>query len=157
LIFQAQAQRIPDDSKGFIAHDPVMIKQDSIYYLFVTGGGIAKSPDMKNWTRIEGVPRELEWVTEDIVPGHKGGYYATDIQNNKGLHYPYSSPSAFGKNTSSINVMTNKTHDQSSPDYQCKDIGIILQSVPGRNLWNAIDANVFFNNDDSGETTGWLS
>ncbi|MEB2786131.1 hypothetical protein [Algoriphagus persicinus] len=33
----AQGQRTPDDSKGFVAHDPVMIKQDSSYYLFVTG------------------------------------------------------------------------------------------------------------------------
>ena len=107
----AQAQHPPDDSRGWVAHDPVMIKQDSLYYLFVTGGGVATSPDLKNWTRMERVPRELDWVTEDIVPGHKGGYWAPDIQYHEGLYYLYYSPSAFGKNTSAIGVMTNKTLD----------------------------------------------
>jgi len=153
----AQAQHPPDDSRGWVAHDPVMIKQDSLYYLFVTGGGVATSPDLKNWTRMERVPRELAWVTEDIVPGHKGGYWAPDIQYYNGLYYLYYSPSAFGKNTSAIGVMTNKTLDQSSPDYQWEDRGMILQSIPGRDLWNAIDANVFFDQEESGETTGWLS
>lgn len=157
LTVPAQGQRVPDDSKGLIAHDPVMIKQDSLYYLFVTGGGIATSTDLKNWTRVERVPRELDWVTEDIVPGHKGGYWAPDIQYYNGLYYLYYSPSAFGKNTSAIGVMTNKTLDQSSPDYQWKDRGMILQSIPGRDLWNAIDANVFFDQEEPGETTGWLS
>src|SRR5690554_1120984 len=70
LTLPAYAQWTPDDSKGFTAHDPVMIKQEGIYYLFVTGGGIAQSSDMKNWTRIERVPRELSWVTEDRSEEH---------------------------------------------------------------------------------------
>ncbi|MEB2775078.1 family 43 glycosylhydrolase [Algoriphagus sp. D3-2-R+10] len=153
----AQAQRTPDDSKGFVAHDPVMIKQNSIYYLFVTGGGIAKSNDLEHWIRINPVPRNLDWVTEDIVPGYKGGYWAPDIQYYEGLYYLYYSPSAFGKNTSAIGVMTNKTLDQSSPDYGWEDHGMIVQSIPGRDFWNAIDANVFFDQDEGANTTGWLS
>ena len=47
------AQRVQDDSKGLIVHDPVMMKQDSIYYLFMTHGGVAKSSDLENWTRID--------------------------------------------------------------------------------------------------------
>ncbi|WP_232424813.1 family 43 glycosylhydrolase [Algoriphagus resistens] len=154
----ANAQRrTPDDSRGLIAHDPVMIKQDSLYYLFMTHGGIAKSPDMENWTRIEPAPRELEWVTDDIVPGYRGGFWAPDIQYYNGLYYLYYSPSAFGKNTSAIGVMTNKTLHQDSPDYKWEDQGMIVQSIPGRDFWNAIDANVIFTKEDSGETIGWLS
>lgn len=157
-VHSANAQRrIPDDSKGLIAHDPVMIKQDSLYYLFMTHGGIAKSPDMKNWTRIEPAPRDLKWVTDAIVPGYRGGFWAPDIQYYDGLYYLYYSPSAFGKNTSAIGVMTNKTLDQNSTDYEWNDHGMIVQSIPGRDFWNAIDANVIFAKEDSGETVGWLS
>jgi arabinan endo-1,5-alpha-L-arabinosidase len=87
IIISAQAQGTPDDSKGFTAHDPVMIRQDSLYYLFVTEGGIATSTDMENWTRIERVPGKLDWVTEDIVPNHRGGYWAPDIQYYEGLYF----------------------------------------------------------------------
>jgi len=152
-----QAQRIPDDTKGLVAHDPVLIKQDSIYYLFMTHGGIAMSTNMEEWTRIESAPRELDWVTADIVPGYRGGYWAPDIQHYNGLYYLYYSPSAFGKNTSAIGVMTNKTLHQDSPDYEWDDQGMILQSIPGRDFWNAIDANVIFVKEEPGKTVGWLS
>lgn len=151
------AQRVQDDSKGLIVHDPVMMKQDSLYYLFMTHGGVAKSSDLENWTRIEPLPRNLEWVTNDIVPGYRGGFWAPDIQFYNGLYYLYYSPSAFGKNTSAIGVMTNKTLDQTSSDYKWEDQGMILQSVPGRDYWNAIDANVIFVEEETGTTTGWLS
>jgi arabinan endo-1,5-alpha-L-arabinosidase len=99
----------------------------------------------------------LEWVTEDIIPNYRGGYWAPDIQYLDGTYYLYYSPSAFAKNTSAIGVMTNKTLDQNSPDYKWKDQGMILQSIPGRDFWNAIDANVFFDKKWRGEVTGWLS
>ncbi len=153
----AQAQRAPDDSKGLIAHDPVLIRQDSLFYLFMTHGGVAKSSDLENWTRIDRVSTKLEWVTDDIVPGYRGGYWAPDIQYYQGLYYLYYSPSAFGKNTSAIGVMTNKTLDQSSGDFLWEDQGMILQSIPGRDSWNAIDANVLFDQDSLGNTVGWLS
>lgn len=159
-LFEAQpviAQRVQDDSKGLIVHDPVMIKQDNSYYLFMTHGGVAKSNDLENWTRIQSLPRNLEWVTDDIIPGYRGGFWAPDIQFYDGLYYLYYSPSAFGKNTSAIGVMTNTTLDQTSSDYKWEDQGMILQSIPGRDFWNAIDANVIFVKDEAGETTGWLS
>ena len=144
------AQRVPDDSKGLIVHDPVMIKQDSTFYLFMTHGGVAKSNDLENWTRIEPLPRNIEWVTNDIVPGYWGGFWAPDIQYYDGLYYLYYSPSAFGKNTSAIGVMTNTTLDQNSPNYKWEDQGMILQSIPGKDNWNAIDANVIFVKDETG-------
>ncbi len=147
----------PDDSKGFVAHDPVMIMEGDTFYLFTTGGGMARSTDLDTWERLEPVPTNLEWVTKDIIPDYRGGYWAPDIQYLDGTYYLYYSPSAFAQNTSAIGVMTNKTLDQDSPDYEWVDHGMILQSIPGRDFWNAIDANVYFDRRWGGETTGWLS
>jgi len=158
LFVSAQPNWQPDDSKGFTAHDPVVIKQDSTFYLFVTGGGVAKSTDLENWTRLNPVPSRLEWVTNDIIPGYRGGYWAPDIQFYNGKYYLYYSPSAFAKNTSAIGVMTNTTLDQDSPDYKWEDHGMIVQSIPGRDFWNAIDANVYFERGWGRRGgTGWLS
>lgn len=153
----AQPHWKPDDSNGLIVHDPVMIKQDNVFYVFMTGGGVAKSTDLKNWTRIEPVPSKLEWVTDDIIQDYRGGFWAPDIQFLDGTYYLYYSPSAFAKNTSAIGVMTNKTLDQKSPDYKWDDQGMIVQSIPGRDFWNAIDANVYFERKRGEETTGWLT
>jgi arabinan endo-1,5-alpha-L-arabinosidase len=50
-------------------------------------------------------------------------------------------------------VTTNATLDPRSPDYRWEDQGMVLQSVPGRDLWNAIDSNVA--EDDKGN--GWMA
>ncbi len=159
LAINASAQRHwkPDDSKGLVVHDPVVVKQDSIYYVFMTGGGMAMSTDLDNWTRIESVPNKLKWVTKDMIPDYKGGFWAPDIQFYNGLYYLYYSPSAFAKNTSAIGVMTNKTLDQKNSDYKWEDHGMIIQSIPDRDFWNAIDANVSYETDENGEMVGWLS
>ncbi|HYQ58571.1 MAG TPA: family 43 glycosylhydrolase [Draconibacterium sp.] len=154
----AQNRRPNPDANGFGAHDPVMIKQDSTFYLFVTGGGVAKSTDMENWTRIKPATVELDWVTDDMIPGGARGYWAPDIQFLNGTYYLYYSPSAFAKNTSVIGVMTNTTLDQDDPDYEWVDHGMIVQSIPGRDFWNAIDANVYFQRGwGAGQSTGWLT
>lgn len=158
LSYVGKAQNpATNQSKGYIAHDPVMIKQDSTYYLFVTGGGMAKSYDLENWTTLEPVPSCLEWVTDSIIPSYRSGYWAPDIQYYDGTYYLYYSLSAFAKNTSAIGVMTNKTLDQEDPGYAWADHGMILQSIPGRDFWNAIDANVYFERSWGGKVTGWLS
>lgn len=154
----SQNQARSENIKDFGAHDPVMIKQDSTFYLFQTGGGIAKSNDLEYWTRIKPAPSRLEWVTDDIIPGYRGGYWAPDIQYLRDTFYLYYSPSAFAKNTSAIGVMTNTTLNQEDPDYKWVDHGMILQSIPGRDFWNAIDANVYFQRGwGRRAATGWLS
>ncbi|HPA82177.1 MAG TPA: family 43 glycosylhydrolase, partial [Thermoanaerobaculales bacterium] len=65
----------------------------------------------------------------------------------------YYSVSAFGKNTSAIGVTVNSTLDPASPSYEWEDQGIVVRSVPNRDMWNAIDPHVFI--DDDG--TPWLS
>jgi len=60
--------------------------------------------------------------------------------------------SAFGKNTSGIALVTNKTLDQSSPDFYWVDEGLVLKSLASDDF-NAIDPNIVF--DSTG--TPWLS
>jgi arabinan endo-1,5-alpha-L-arabinosidase len=137
------------------AHDPVMIRQDDTYYLFHTGWGISvwSSGDMASWEREKPVFSEPpEWAAE-AVPGFKGHIWAPDISYHNGNYYLYYSVSAFGKNTSCIGLAVNKTLNPDDPDFKWIDHGKIIQSVPGRDLWNAIDPNLAF--DDSG--VPWLN
>lgn len=130
-------------------HDPVMIRQDGTYYLFSTGRGIAffSSDDMKNWKRQEPVfATPPEWAVE-TVPGYEGHTWAPDIAFHDGKYYLYYSVSSFGKNTSAIGVATNTTLNPDDPDYKWVDHGKVLQSVPGRDDWNAIDPNLAFDKD----------
>ena len=157
MQFHCLAQNQISFDGRFNVHDPVMIKQDSTYYLFVTGGGMAKSTDLQHWTPLKPVlNKPLDWVTKEIIPDYRGGYWAPDIQYLNGKYYLYYSPSAFAKNTSAIGVMTNTTLDQNDPDYKWEDHGMIVQSVPNRDFWNAIDANVYFERSIGGNVTGWL-
>lgn len=138
----------------FPAHDPVMIKQDSIYYLFTTGGGSASGTDMKTWKRGPRVfEKTPEWLTQEMIPGFRGGgYWAPDIQYVNGTYYLFYSFSAFGKNTSVIGVATNKTLHPYDPEFKWTDHGPVVQSVPNRDFWNAIDANLIMDGEQ-----GWLS
>lgn len=133
------------------AHDPVMIKQDSTYYMMCTGFGITvySSKDLKNWKREKPVfDKAPEWAVK-AVPGFKGHIWAPDISYHNGKYYLYYAVSAFGKNTSCIGVAVNKTLNSSSPDYKWNDLGKLIQSVPGRDMWNAIDPNLIIDDNQT--------
>lgn len=136
-------------------HDPVMAKEDGTYYLYSTGPGITfySSKDLQHWTHEGRVfPGEPTWA-KDVAATFDGHIWAPDITYHNGKYYLYYSVSAFGKNTSAIGVTTNATLDPDSPDYKWQDQGIVVQSVPNRDLWNAIDPNIIF--DEKG--TPWMS
>ena len=141
-------------SKNISVHDPVMIRQDGIYYIFCTGNGISmfSSPDMINWKQEKQVFETAPaWVIKEL-PRFRNSMWAPDISYYKGNYYLFYAVSAFGKNTSCIGLARNKTLHTDSPDYNWVDLGCIIQSIPGRDNWNAIDPNMFI--DDSG--TPWL-
>jgi arabinan endo-1,5-alpha-L-arabinosidase len=125
-------------------HDPVLIRQDSTYYLFCTGFGITvySSKDRATWKKEKPVFAEAPQWAVKAIPGYRGHTWAPDISFHNGLYHLYYSVSAFGKNTSCIGVATNKTLNPSSPDFKWQDHGKVIQSVPGRDLWNAIDPNL---------------
>lgn len=136
-------------------HDPVMAKEGAIYYLFSTGPGITfySSTDMTTWKLCGRVfPGDPTWAKQ-VAPSFNGHIWAPDIVQRDGKFYLYYSVSAFGRNTSAIGVTVNKTLDPDSPDYRWEDQGIVLRSVPNRDLWNAIDPAVI--TDEHG--TAWMS
>jgi arabinan endo-1,5-alpha-L-arabinosidase len=138
-------------------HDPVMAEQDGVYYLFTTGRGISawSSRDMKQWDRLPPVHAAAPAWTEDVVPGfgERNHMWAPDIVHRDGTWYLYYSVSAFGRNTSAIGVATSRSLDPADPGFGWVDRGMVVRSVPGRDLWNAIDPNVVL--DDEG--TPWLT
>lgn len=137
------------------AHDPVIIKQDSIYYVFCTGMGITmwSSADMQNWKKEKPVfDKAPQWAV-DAIPSFKGHIWAPDISYHNGMYYLYYAVSAFGKNTSCIGLATNTTLNTSSKDYKWEDHGKVIQSVPGRDMWNAIDPNEI----DDEQGNHWLT
>ncbi|WP_200974528.1 arabinan endo-1,5-alpha-L-arabinosidase [Echinicola sp. 20G] len=136
-------------------HDPVMIKEGDTYYLFCTGRGIAvwASDDMENWERQDAVfPEPPTWAKE-VVPDFRNHIWAPDISYHQGKYYLYYSVSSFAKNTSAIGLATNKTLDSDSPDFKWIDHGIVIESVPGRDMWNAIDPNII--TDEEGDN--WMT
>lgn len=136
-------------------HDPVMTREGDTFYVFSTGPGITfyKSTDLENWERVGRVfETEPEWARA-VAPGFNGHIWAPDIYAKDGRFYLYYSVSSFGKNTSGIGVTVNETLDPDSPDYQWKDQGMILQSVPNRDDWNAIDPAIV----EDGEGGVWMS
>ncbi len=137
------------------SHDPVMIEEDGRYYIFHTGQGISvmTSTNMKDWNRSAPVFAEPPTWAMEAVPGFKGHIWAPDIYFHNDTYYLYYSISAFGKNTSAIGLATNTTLNSESADFEWIDHGKVIQSVPGRDLWNAIDPNLVI--DDEG--TPWLS
>ncbi len=142
-------------AKPVSVHDPVMAKEGRTYYLFSTGPGITfySSTDMRNW-RPEGkvFANDPSWA-KTAAPSFNGHIWAPDIYFHDGKYFLYYSVSGFGKNTSGIGVTTNATLNPRAPNYRWEDQGMVLQSVPGRDNWNAIDANIV--EDEDG--TAWMS
>lgn len=117
------------------AHDPVLAKEGDWYYLFTTGGGVIKSKDLITW--------------ENDGSTNVGGYWAPDIIYHDGLWHLTYAVSAFAKNTSVIKHAYNKTLDRNSPDFKWVETGVIVESIPYRDMWNAIDPNVII--DENGD------
>jgi len=140
-FFATKAQEL---KTGISVHDPVIIKQDSVYYIFCTGMGIStwSSADKVHWKREAPVfSTAPQWAVE-AIPGFKGHIWAPDISYYNGLYYLFYSVSAFGKNTSAIGVATNPTLHTGDPANKWTDHGKVIQSIPGKNNWNAIDPNL---------------
>lgn len=138
-----------------LAHDPVLARQGDTWYAFVTGPGITvySSKDMQTWKAEPPVFATIPAWAYEVVPKFNGHIWAPDISEHDGTYYLYYSISSGGKNTSATGVATNTTLDPADPAFEWVDHGIVLRSVPHRDLWNAIDANLV--EDEDG--TPWLA
>lgn len=148
----AQQEKTTDSP---FVHDPVMARQNDTYYLFATGEGITvmSSKDLKTWKFEKPVfPEAPRWATE-AIKGYNGHTWAPDIIYHNGLYHLFYSCSAFGKNTSAIGHATNPTLNPEDPQFKWTDHGKVIQSVPNRDMWNAIDPHIII--DENG--TPWMS
>jgi arabinan endo-1,5-alpha-L-arabinosidase len=126
-----------------------MTRQDSTYYIFCTGNGIAmwSSADRIHWKAEKPVfATPPQWAL-DAIAGFKGHIWAPDISFYNGQYFLFYSVSAFGKNTSAIGVATNTTLHTNNPNYKWVDHGKVIQSIPGKTNWNAIDPNLITDKD----------
>jgi len=134
-------------------HDPVVIRERDTYYVFCTGGRrgegvvpIRTSPDMRTWTRAGFVFEALpEWARTEIPKARNA--WAPDISYYNGKYHLYYSVSSFGSRNSAIGLATTATLDPSSPDHRWRDEGMVLRSHEDRDDWNAIDPNLFIEDD----------
>lgn len=132
------------ETKNPSVHDPVLIREGSRYYLFSTGMGISvfSSEDLVTWRHEPPVfPKAPEWAVK-IIPGFRGHIWAPDITFYDGRYHIFYSCSAFGKNTSAIGHASTASLDPQNPQYGWTDHGMVVQSVPNRDNWNAIDPNI---------------
>ena len=159
LLAQAAPQVL--ELKGDVApvHDPVVIKERDTYYVFCTGGRrgegvvpIRTSKDMRTWTMAGHVFESLPgWARKEIPKARNA--WAPDISHYNGKYHLYYSVSSFGSRNSAIGLATTRTLDQASPDYHWVDEGLVLRSHEESDDWNAIDPNLFIED----ERTVWLT
>jgi arabinan endo-1,5-alpha-L-arabinosidase len=140
-------------------HDPSIAKDGNTWYVFGTNNGpertgelpIRCSPDLHHWKRCGYVfPRMPEWIQKES-PGTKE-LWAPDVSYFNGEFHLYYAFSLFGKNTSGIALVTNKTLDPASPNFRWVDRGLVLRSR-AEDDFNAIDPNLVL--DERGRA--WLS
>lgn len=138
-----------------VVHDPVVIKEKDTYYMYSTGMGISvfSSKDLKKWNKEPQVFQEKPVWADRVADNFKNHIWAPDITLHNGIYYLYYSVSAFAKNTSAIGVTTNTTLNPKDKNYKWVDQGIVIQSEPNRDMWNAIDPNLIFDE----KNTPWLS
>lgn len=136
-------------------HDPAMAQEGDTYYLFSTGPGIPfySSKDLRTWQVRGRIFSDKPGWAQQVVSDFNGHIWAPDISFHDGLYYLYYAVSAGGRITSAIGLTTNKTLNPDALEYRWEDRGIIVQSLPGRDLWNAIDPNLI--EDEHG--AAWLA
>jgi len=139
-------------------HDPSIAREGDTYYVFATGrardGGqipIHCSEDLKVWRGCGKVFAAVpDWI-QKVSPGTRD-LWAPDISFEHGEYRLYYAYSIYGKRTSGIALMTNKTLDPTGEGYAWVDKGLVI-STSQEDDFNAIDPA--YTEDDKGK--GWLA
>lgn len=137
------------------AHDPVIAVEGDTIYAFSTGRGVnqMRTVDMKTW-EVDGPCLDSlpSWVKEKN-PEATMHLWAPDVIYSGGVWHLFYCSSVFATNKSVIGHLVSKTLNRQSKAYGWKDMGPVLQSIPHRDNWNAIDPNVAVCADGS----AWMS
>ena len=130
--------------------DPAIIESDDgRFYIFATGTGlpIYRSDDLVNWALVGRVfDKPVPDWAKDAIPETQG-IWAPDIVKLNGKYYVYYSVSSFGSQRSVTGVAVNTTLDPASADYKWVDLGLVVDSHPDKDDFNAIDIAVFQDKD----------
>lgn len=119
------------------------------YYVVSTGPGIPlwHSSDLVHWEALGSVfPNRVPAWAEAAVPGHRG-VWAPDISYHDGWYYLYYAVSTMGGPRSVIGLAVNKAIRPGDPGYRWEDRGLVIESFPGQEKFNAIDPNLFVDKD----------
>ena len=123
-------------------HDPVIAKENGVYYCYSTHGQFFSSSDLRSWKYAGKVFGSLPSWVKDAVPENDGkDFWAPEVVFRGGVWRLYYAVSTFGKNVSAIGMATNATLNPSSPNYEWKDAGIVFASTENDDF-NAIDPAV---------------
>lgn len=128
---------------GRFVHDPVVMEEKGVYYLYSTGRGIGVriSKDMLEWKFLGPVFEEPpEWATK-LVPEYNGHTWAPDISKVGDKYFLYYSCSSFNSNHSAIGLATNTTLNPRRAGYKWEDQGMVVASQKDSDF-NAIDPNL---------------
>jgi arabinan endo-1,5-alpha-L-arabinosidase len=140
-------------------HDPAIIREGASWFLFSTANGperngeipIRCSQDLHQWQKCGYVFTEIpQWIKKESPETKE--LWAPDISYFNGEYHLYYAFSVFGKNTSGIALLTNKTLNPRSPDFLWVDRGLVLRSCL-EDDFNAIDPNLIV--DEKGQA--WLA
>ena len=141
--------------------DPSIVHVGNRYYIFSTDVGsslsgshlpIRCSSDTVNWKLCGYVFADRpQWVKNEYagIPD----LWAPDISYFNGLYHLYYAVNILGTNEAGIGLATNTTLDPSDPAYKWTDAGEVLSSRGNASGLNAIDPNIFI--DDDGKI--WMS
>jgi arabinan endo-1,5-alpha-L-arabinosidase len=155
----ARSRVIPLSGDIEFTHDPSITREGDTWYLFSTANGpdrtgelpIRCSKDLHHWQRCGNVfDRIPDWIKNESPETKE--LWAPDISYFNGEYHLYYAFSVFGKNTSGIALLTNKTLDPASRNFHWIDHGLVLASKL-EDDFNAIDPNLVF---DSGGNA-WLA
>jgi arabinan endo-1,5-alpha-L-arabinosidase len=124
--------------------DPTISKDGDWYYVYATGQGIEarRSRDLIDWEVLPPVFSDSvpAWAKKKI-PG-ADSIWAPDIRkigNRWHLHY---SVSTLGSQHSVLGLAIAESLDPAHPKGGWKDHGLVLESQPGKDSYNALDSSV---------------
>jgi arabinan endo-1,5-alpha-L-arabinosidase len=147
---QAQSPMLPlgkQPSGTREAPDPSITREGDWYYVFSTGAGIPvrRSKDLVDWKMVRSVFSESvpAWSRAKIPKGEGSDLvWAPDILKFKDRYFLYYCVSTLGSQRSVIGLATATTLDPDSPRAGWHDEGLVLESYPERDPFNAIDPSM---------------